>query len=788
MGEEARKKLFLPEQGKPWRSLPAFDESSIGNADYLNAYLERVEFLAKVLEYSSQPFSLVTPEGEILDCNPAFLNMVGYTKEELSSISWDKDLTPSEWHDVQNHYLGKLQKTGVPVRYEKEYLTKDGRRIAVELLVHQFTDRESGKRHYYSFITDISQRKKAEESQRDLERHLADIIDFLPDATFVIDASGRVMRWNRAVADMTGIRAEEMVGKSNHEYALPFYGFRRPILADLALNTSIQRPEYMYFQRKFLTLVAESYCPAIKGGGAYVWAKASPLFDQNGRLMGAIETLRDMTKHKQSEEALRQSEERYRNILESIEDGYFEVDIRGNLTFSNNSLNESLGYLKQDLFNMNYKQYMDSENARKVFQAFNKVYLTKEPTREVDWHLTRQDGSKLFAEASVSAILNSQGKVSGFRGIVRDVTQRKEAEEALRQSESKYRLVFENTPLGILHFDGQGRITACNESLIQIVGPSEKGTLIGFNLLHLPEKGLAIMGDTYLAGGTIFLMSGFNVEKVLKCMEEKEITIFGGVPTMYAMLAAFPEAEKYDISLVERWACGGAPLSPEIREAFEKRFNKQIMQGYGLTETGAGITVQRHNRPRKPGSSGLPTPGAEIRIVNDEGQSLPSGEVGEIIVRGPYIMKGYYRNKAETERAIRDGWLYTGDVGYLDEEGEVYIVERKNDLIIRGGFNIYPSEVEKVLTSHPDISDAGVLGVPDERYGEKVCALIVPNKGAVIDKKDIQLFCREKLANYKVPSYIEFRDSIPKNQLGKLLRRELPALVNPADLVEVKWD
>lgn len=349
------------------------------------------------------------------------------------------------------------------------------------------------------------------------------------------------------------------------------------------------------------------------------------------------------------------------------------------------------------------------------------------------------------------------------------------------------------TPKGVM-LSHHGLLTKTKGNAIQMgyINPDgsrlmeKQSTLAVLPLSHI--FGLAIMGDTYLAGGTIFLMSGFNVEKVLKCMEEKEITIFGGVPTMYAMLAAFPEAEKYDISLVERWACGGAPLSPEIREAFEKRFNKQIMQGYGLTETGAGITVQRHNRPRKPGSSGLPTPGAEIRIVNDEGQSLPSGEVGEIIVRGPYIMKGYYRNKAETERAIRDGWLYTGDVGYLDEEGEVYIVERKNDLIIRGGFNIYPSEVEKVLTSHPDISDAGVLGVPDERYGEKVCALIVPNKGAVIDKKDIQLFCREKLANYKVPSYIEFRDSIPKNQLGKLLRRELPALVNPADLVEVKWD
>lgn len=491
MREKPLKNVLDPERSKMWRSFPAFDEASIDNADLLHAYQKRVQFLAQVLEYSSQPFSLVTPEGEILDCNPAFLSMVGYTKEELFNISWDKGLTPSEWSEVQDHYLGELQRTGIPVRYEKEYLTKDGRRIAVELLVHQFIDRETGKRHYYSFITDISQRKKAEDSQRELERRLADIIDFLPDATFVIDPSGRVMRWNRTIAQMTGIKAENIIGKANYEYALPFYGLRRPMLIDLALDSRRERPEYFYIRGEQSTLVAESFCPAIENGGAYVWAKASPLYDQNGRLVGAIETLRDMTKHKQAQEALRKSEERYRNILESIEDGYFEVDLQGNFTFFNNSLSESLGYLNQDLLNMNYRQYLDAENARKVFAAFNKVFRTQVPTKEVDWHINRSDGSKLFSEASVSSILDSQGKVSGFRGIVRDVSQRKEAEEALRQSESKYRLVFENTPLGILHFDGQGRIVTCNDSLVQIVGSFKKETLIGFNLLHLPETGLA---------------------------------------------------------------------------------------------------------------------------------------------------------------------------------------------------------------------------------------------------------------------------------------------------------
>lgn len=491
MGDRLFEKALRPEHGTLRPSLPAFDESSLDNADYLNIYLERVRFMAQVLEYSSQPFSLVTPEGKILDCNPAFLNMVGYTREELSSISWDKDLTPSEWHGVQSHYLDELQSTGLPVRYEKEYLTKEGRRIAVELLVHQFIDRESGKRYYYSFITDISQRKKAEAARRELERHLVDIIDFLPDPTFVIDASERVIRWNRAIAEMTGIKAEDMVGKSDYEYALPFYGLRRPMLVNLALDKSIEQPEYQYYRRDHLTLVAENFCPAVKGKGVYVWAKASPLFDQNGRLIGAIETLRDMTQHKQAEEALRQSEERYRNILDSIEDGYFEVDIQGNFTFFNNSLTEAMGYPKEDLYNTNYTQYMDSENARKAFTAFNRVFCTREPTSEVEFQIARPDGSKLYSEASVSAILDNTGKkVTGFRGIVRDISQRKAAEEALLQSELKYRLVFENTPLGILHFDKQGRITAYNENLSQIIGPLERDALIGFNLLHLPEANL----------------------------------------------------------------------------------------------------------------------------------------------------------------------------------------------------------------------------------------------------------------------------------------------------------
>jgi len=352
MGEKPRKQNTINlNRNLVWRLFPAFTKSP-DPTDDLDAYQKRVLFLAQVLEYSSQPFSFVSAKGEILDYNQAFLELVGYAPEELGQINWAQDLTPPEWREVQNRYLVELQHTGVPVRFEKEYLAKDGRRIAVELLVHQFYDEENDQRYYFSFITDISKRKQAEE-------------------------------------------------------------------------------------------------------------------------------------------ALQRNEQRYREILESIEDGYFEVDIKGNFTFFNSILAKALGYSKQDLLNMNYNQFMDRENARKVFQAFNRVYRTREAMREVDWHITLHDGSVLCSEASISCIVDQDGQVTGFRGIVRDISQRKLAEEALRQSELKYRLVFENTPLGIIHFDGQGRITACNDSLADLIGLTHREAAIGFSLLSIPDVAFA---------------------------------------------------------------------------------------------------------------------------------------------------------------------------------------------------------------------------------------------------------------------------------------------------------
>ncbi len=323
-----------------------------------------------------------------------------------------------------------------------------------------------------------------------------------------------------------------------------------------------------------------------------------------------------------------------------------------------------------------------------------------------------------------------------------------------------------------LYMQGHADMVACgimDEDGTRVL--EKPNTLCVLPISHV--YGFSVMAVTLLAGGTMFLIPDFDIEKILTCIQDNKIASFPAVPTIYAYLAIYPDAEKYDTSSVARWYAGSSALTAEIRDAFEKRYNTKILDAYGLTETVSGLTMQRYNRPIKAGSVGCAIPNISIRVLDSDDQPLPPGQVGEFVVKGPNVMQGYYNNEEETARVLKDGWFYTGDMGYMDEDGDIFIVDRKKDLIIRSGFNVYPSEVEAVLYNHPDISDAGVIGVPDKVYGEQVCAFVVPKEGAKPNKKDIQAFCRENLAKYKVPCYIEFCDSLPKNELGKTLRREL---------------
>ena len=269
------------------------------------------------------------------------------------------------------------------------------------------------------------------------------------------------------------------------------------------------------------------------------------------------------------------------------------------------------------------------------------------------------------------------------------------------------------------------------------------------------------------------LMRWFDPKEVLSMIEKYRITHFSGVPAMYRMLLNHPDFNHYDLSSLESCSIASAPVTEELYKAFTTKFNCTMSEVYGLTEAVAVVTISRADMPRKQGSSGVPLPGVELRIVDAEDKELPPYEQGEITVKGPNVMKGYYKNPEETKEALRGGWLHTGDIGYVDEEGSLYVTDRKKDMIIKGGYNIYPSEIEKYILEHPVVREVGVVGVPHEKYGEDVFAFAVLKDGKKISERELIDYIQSRISKFKAPSRIEFVDDLPKNLVGKIQKQEL---------------
>ncbi|WP_020520766.1 class I adenylate-forming enzyme family protein [Catelliglobosispora koreensis] len=273
-------------------------------------------------------------------------------------------------------------------------------------------------------------------------------------------------------------------------------------------------------------------------------------------------------------------------------------------------------------------------------------------------------------------------------------------------------------------------------------------------------------------GSTVVSMPRFDPPAVLDAMHEHRITVMVGVPTMYHALLHTDIGDR-DLSALRIGASGGASLPEAVMTAFEDKFGITILEGYGMSETGSSATMNYSVQDRRILSIGKPIWGVTAKIVGPNGVSLKPREVGEIWLRGHNIMKGYWGNPAATAEAIQDGWLRTGDLAYKDEDGYLYLVDRIKDLIIRGGYNVYPREVEEVLYGHPAIAEAAVIGRPDDRLGEEIVAVVAPKPGAVIDPEHVIAFCRERLALYKCPREVRVMQALPKTAAGKLLKREL---------------
>lgn len=347
------------------------------------------------------------------------------------------------------------------IRVEKDLLisNQDLSRVEIELTAanQQLMATEEELRYQ---LEELEENKKRLD---DAHQQLAAILDFLPDATAVIDSKGKVTLWNRAMEELTGVKAQDILGKADHEYSVPFYGQRQIALIDMVLlSDQVKEKGYDPAKEPKRVVSMVKFFPLILGG-AYLDCKASALFDQKGNLVGAIETIRDITKQKEIEKELISSEARYRNILESIEDGYYEVDLEGNYTFSNPYLQKYIGYSRDELKGMNFSHLMDRENGLKVRKAFNRVFRNRQTIREFGWYNRDREGKQLYVETTVSPIIDNN-QVVGFRGIVRDLTQRQLAQEALAASEARYRAIVEDQTELICRFLPDGKLTFVNEA------------------------------------------------------------------------------------------------------------------------------------------------------------------------------------------------------------------------------------------------------------------------------------------------------------------------------------
>ncbi|MBP3950763.1 long-chain-fatty-acid--CoA ligase [Bacillus suaedae] len=273
-------------------------------------------------------------------------------------------------------------------------------------------------------------------------------------------------------------------------------------------------------------------------------------------------------------------------------------------------------------------------------------------------------------------------------------------------------------------------------------------------------------------GGMLILLPKFDIDLSLKLIDKMKPSTFPGAPTMYISLINHPDVQKYNLSSINICISGAAPLPGNVQERFEKLTNGKLIEGYGLTEASPVTHANNIWEKRKLGSIGIPFPDTIAKVVDPEtGEDVENGNVGELLIQGPQVMQGYWNQPIATSETLRDGWLYTGDMAMMDNDGFFYIMDRKKDLIIAGGFNIYPREIEEVLFKHPAVMDVVVAGVPDEYRGETVKAYIVLKEGVSTDANQLEAFCRERLAAYKVPRKYEFRTSLPKTLVGKTLRR-----------------
>ncbi|HAJ28440.1 MAG TPA: hypothetical protein DCG53_14565, partial [Syntrophus sp. (in: bacteria)] len=405
--------------------------------EYYQALRKKEERYRSFYKNAVEGFFQSTPEGRFLNVNPAFARMLGYdSPEEMISTIADIErqyyVNPAD----RARYIKHIEEAGSVTNFEFKARRQDGSEIWVSNSTHSVYDRDGGILYYEGVVENITKSKEVEEALRESERRLADIIEFLPDATLAIDREGRIIAWNKAIEEMTGFKAADMLGKGDYEYALPFYGKRRPILIDFVSNWDEEMEKQYSFVHKFGdVLVTETNVPFVRGRNRILSGRAVPLYDGSGQVIGAIESIRDMTERKAMEEELRKSEEKYRNILEKMEEVYFEVDLKGRLTFFNDAACTVTGYSRDELMGMHFKEYTSPETSKRMFADFQEEYFSGERREIVDYEVITKSGGTRLMQVSSNLLRDQGGTPLGFRALARDVTNHRRLESQLIQAQ-----------------------------------------------------------------------------------------------------------------------------------------------------------------------------------------------------------------------------------------------------------------------------------------------------------------------------------------------------------------
>ncbi len=313
---------------------------------------------------------------------------------------------------------------------------------------------------------------------------------------------------------------------------------------------------------------------------------------------------------------------------------------------------------------------------------------------------------------------------------------------------------------------------------IELFGLGSDAVVLGaLPLFHSFGQTCGMNASTF-GGATLTLIPRFDPKKALEIIQRDKVSVFEGVPTMYNAMLHEPSRDQFDTSTLRVCASGGSAMPVELMRAFEEAFGCKVLEGYGLSETSPIASFNHPERERKPGSIGTPVDGVEMKVVDDQDNEVPAGEVGEIVIRGHNVMKGYWNRQDATEETMRGGWFHSGDMAKVDDDGYFHIVDRKKDLIIRGGYNVYPREIEEVLYEHPDVREAAVVGIPDDSLGEEVGAAVALKDGASASADELRDYVKDQVAAYKYPRKVWLVDDLPKGPTGKILKREISP---PAD-------